>query len=294
MRELGKEKIVKIRDAILGDGKLIIIAGPCSIESREHIIEEAKALKTMGVDILRGGAFKPRTSPFDFQGLGFEGVEYLKEASEETNLPIVTEVLSEDFVDVMKDYVDAFQIGSRNMYNYALLKKIGRTNKPVILKRGFSATLKEWEMAAKYIEVEGNHNIIFCERGIRTFETELRNTLDFAGAYYIKEKTGYPVIVDPSHGTGKRELIEPMVRATLALGLDGVMIEVHPNPDQAKSDGQQTIDYENYEKIAKFVGEFYENRIWWWIFLWKGRLWNYKSSEWGAFIFRKTFKKAKK
>ena len=268
MRELGKEKIVKIRDVSVGSGKAIIIAGPCSIESREHIIEEAKALKTMGVDILRGGAFKPRTSPFDFQGLGFEGVEYLKEASEETNLPIVTEVLSEDFVDVMKDYVDAFQIGSRNMYNYVLLKKIGRTNKPVILKRGFSATLKEWEMAAKYIEVEGNHNIIFCERGIRTFETELRNTLDFAGAYYIKEKTGYPVIVDPSHGTGKRELIDPMVRATLALGLDGVMIEVHKNPDQAKSDGAQTIDYKNYEKIAKFVGEFYENRIWRWIFFW--------------------------
>lgn len=285
MRELGKEKIVKIRDVSVGSGKAIIIAGPCSIESREHIIEEARALKAMGVDILRGGAFKPRTSPFDFQGLGFEGVEYLKEASEETNLPIVTEVLSEDFVDVMKDYVDAFQIGSRNMYNYALLKKIGRTNKPVILKRGFSATLKEWEMAAKYIEVEGNHNIIFCERGIRTFETELRNTLDFAGAYYIKEKTGYPVIVDPSHGTGKRELIEPMVKATLALGLDGVMIEVHKNPDQAKSDGQQTIDYENYEKIAKFVGEFNENRIWWWTFLWKGRLWNYKSSGWGSSIF---------
>ena len=292
MRELGKGKIVKIRDVSVGSGKAIIIAGPCSIESREHIIEEARALKTMGVDILRGGAFKPRTSPFDFQGLGFEGVEYLKEASEETNLPIVTEVLSEDFVDIMKDYVDAFQIGSRNMYNYALLKKIGRTNKPVILKRGFSATLKEWEMAAKYIEVEGNHNIIFCERGIRTFETELRNTLDFAGAYYIKEKTGYPVIIDPSHGTGKRELIEPMVKATLALGLDGVMIEVHKNPDQAKSDGQQTIDYENYEKIAKFVGEFYENRIWWWIFFWQGRLWNYKSSEWGAFIYRKAFNKA--
>lgn len=285
MRELGKEKIVKIRDVSVGSGKVIIIAGPCSIESREHIIEEARALKAIGVDVLRGGAFKPRTSPFDFQGLGFEGVKYLKEASEETNLPIVTEVLSEDYVDSMKDYVDAFQIGSRNMYNYALLKKVGRTNKPVILKRGFSATLKEWEMAAKYIEAEGNHNIIFCERGIRTFETELRNTLDFAGAYYIKEKAGYPVIVDPSHGTGKRELIEPMVRATLALGLDGVMIEVHPNPDQAKSDGQQTIDYKSYEKIAKFVGEFNENRIWWWTFLWKGCLWNYKSSGWGSSIF---------
>ena len=275
---MSKGKIVKIRDVNVGGGKPIIIAGPCSIESREHIIEEAKALKARGIDILRGGAFKPRTSPFDFQGLGFEAVKYLKEASDKTNLPIVTEVLSEDHVDAMVDYVDAFQIGSRNMYNYALLKKVGKTMKPIILKRGFSATLREWEMAAKYIEVEGNHNIIFCERGIRTFETELRNTLDFAGAYYIKEKTGYPVIIDPSHGTGKRELIEPMVRATLALGLDGVMIEVHENPDLAKSDGQQTIDYETYEKIAKFLGEFNENRIWWWIFLWQGRLWNYKSS----------------
>lgn len=261
MSEMSKGKIVKIRDVNVGGGKPIIIAGPCSIESREHIIEEAKALKVRGIDILRGGAFKPRTSPFDFQGLGFEAVKYLKEASDKTNLPIVTEVLSEDHVDAMVDYVDAFQIGSRNMYNYALLKKVGKTMKPIILKRGFSATLREWEMAAKYIEVEGNHNIIFCERGIRTFETELRNTLDFAGAYYIKEKTGYPVIIDPSHGTGRRDFVEPMVRATLALGLDGVMIEVHENPDLAKSDGQQTIDYESYEKIAKFLGEFNENRI---------------------------------
>ena len=287
---MSKGKIVKIRDVKLGSGKPIIIAGPCSIESREHIIEEAKALKEMGIDILRGGAFKPRTSPFDFQGLGFEGLKYLKEASDMTNLPIVTEVLSEDHVDAMKDYVDAFQIGSRNMYNYALLKKVGKTNKPIILKRSFSANLREWEMAAKYIEVEGNHNIIFCERGIRTFETELRNTLDFAGAYYIKEKTGYPVIIDPSHGTGKRELIEPMVKATLALGLDGVMIEVHENPDQAKSDGPQTIDYEAYKKIAKILGEFNENRIWWWIFFWKGRFWNYKSSKGRPSLFKGTFK----
>lgn len=259
--KLSKNKIVKIRNINLGDGKPILIAGPCSIESREHIVNEAKDLKKIGVDIVRGGAFKPRTSPFDFQGIGFDAVKYLKEASEVTNLPIVTEVLSEDHVELIKDYVDVFQIGSRNMYNYALLKKVGKTNKPVILKRGFSATLKEWEMAAKYIELEGNKNIIFCERGIRTFETEMRNTLDLAGAYMIKEKTGYPVIVDPSHGTGKRELIEPMVRATLALGLDGVMIEVHSNPDEAKSDAAQTISYDTYEKIAKYVEDFNENRV---------------------------------
>lgn len=259
--KLSKGKIVKIKDVKVGGGKPIIIAGPCSIESREHIVDEALSLKKIGVDILRGGAFKPRTSPFDFQGLGFEAVKYLKEASEKSNLPIVTEVLSEDHVEEMKDYVDAFQIGSRNMYNYALLKKVGKTMKPIILKRGFSATLREWEMAAKYIEVEGNKNIILCERGIRTFETELRNTLDLAGAYTLKEKTGYPVIVDPSHGTGKRELIFPIVRAVLALGLDGVMIEVHPNPDEAMSDAAQTIDYKTYERIANYVGEFNENRI---------------------------------
>lgn len=258
---LSKGKIIKVRDLNIGDGRPLLIAGPCSIESRDHIIEEAKSLKKMGVDILRGGAFKPRTSPYDFQGLGFKGVEYLKEASEKTSLPIVTEVLSEDHVDMMRDYVDIFQIGSRNMYNYSLLKKVGKTKKPVILKRGFSATLREWEMAAKYIELEGNENIIFCERGIRTFETETRNTLDLAGAYILKEKTGYPVIVDPSHGTGKRELIEPMVKASLALDFDGVMIEVHPNPDDSKSDAAQTIDYETYEKISNYVRDFYENRI---------------------------------
>lgn len=159
----------------------------------------------------------------------------------------------------MKDYVDIFQIGSRNMYNYSLLKKVAKTNKPVILKRGFSATLYEWEMAAKYLEDGGNENIIFCERGIRTFETETRNTLDLAGAYILREKTGYPVIVDPSHGTGKRDLILPMTRATLSLGLDGVMIEVHENPDEALSDGAQTINYDLYKKVADYVGNFNED-----------------------------------
>lgn len=252
-------KIIRVKDTVIGGKKPVLIAGPCSIESREHITLEAKALKEMGVDIIRGGAFKPRTSPLDFQGIGFNGVEYLKEAADAVNLPFVTEVLSEDDVERMIDYVDIFQVGSRNMYNYALLKKIAKTNKPVILKRGFSATIYEWQMAAKYLEEGGNDNIIFCERGIRTFETETRNTLDLAGAYIIKEKTGYPVIVDPSHGTGKRDLIMPMTRATLALGLDGVMIEVHPNPDEAISDAAQTIGYDDYKKIADYVGKFNED-----------------------------------
>ena len=171
----------------------------------------------------------------------------------------MTEVLSEDHVETMVDYVDVFQIGARNMYNYSLLKKVGATGKPVLLKRGLAATLHEWEMAAKYIEQEGNDQIIFCERGIRTFETETRNTLDLAGAYLIKEKTGYPVIVDPSHGTGKRQLIEPMTKAALAMGADGVMVEVHSQPDEAWTDAAQTIDYITYRKIADQVREYNEN-----------------------------------
>lgn len=245
-----EKKVVNIGDLQIGGDKKIIIAGPCSIESRDHIIDEAVELKKIGVDILRGGAFKPRTSPYDFQGLGFEAVNYLKEAKDKTGLIIATEVLSESDVDKMKDLIDIFQIGSRNMYNYALLKKVARTGKPIILKRGFSATLNEWEMAGKYIELEGNSNIIFCERGIRTFERETRNTLDLAGAYLLKKKTSYPVIVDPSHGTGRRDLIEPLVRASLAMGLDGIMVEVHKCPDNAKSDAKQPLTTKLIKKLA--------------------------------------------
>lgn len=247
----GEKKIIKVKNVEIGNKKPVFIAGPCSIESKEHIIEEAKALKELGVDILRGGAFKPRTSPFDFQGLGFEGIKYIKEASEITGLPLVTEILSESDIDAMEEYVDMFQVGSRNMYNYSMLKKLGKTNKPVLLKRGFSATIKEWSMAAEYIAMGGNENIILCERGIRSFNDYTRNTLDLAGAVLAKNLTGLPVIVDPSHGTGLRELIEPMSDAALACGLDGLMIEVHQCPEKALSDARQTIDYETYEKIRK-------------------------------------------
>lgn len=244
-----KKSIVRIKDLEVGGGQPIFIAGPCSIESKEHIVEEAKELKNIGIDILRGGAYKPRTSPYDFQGIGFEGVKYLKEASDIIDKPFVTEVLSEYDVDKMVDYVDVFQVGSRNMYNYSLLKKLGETNTPIILKRGFSATIKEWVFASEYILKGGNTNIILCERGIRTFNDYIRNTLDLAGAVLAQKMTGYPVIVDVSHGTGVRELIEPMVRASIACGLDGVMIEVHENPDKALSDGKQTIDYDTYKRI---------------------------------------------
>lgn len=244
-------KVVKVKDIEIGGAKPVFIAGPCSIESKEHIIEEAKVLKEIGVDMLRGGAFKPRTSPYDFQGLGMDGVKYMKEASELTSVPIVTEVLSEEDIEVMEEYVDMFQVGSRNMYNYALLKKLGRTRKPVLLKRGFSATLKEWANAAEYISVGGNDNIVFCERGIRTFSDMTRNTLDLAGAVLLRQMTQRPVIADPSHATGIRSLIEPMTDASIACGLDGVIIEVHQCPERALSDGKQTIDYDTYERIIR-------------------------------------------
>lgn len=245
----GKKKIIKVKDLEIGGKKPIFIAGPCSIESEEHIIDEAKNLKKIGVDILRGGVFKPRTSPYDFQGLGFEALKYFKKAADNVDLPIITEVLSEDDIDRMLDYVDIFQVGSRNMYNYSLLKKLGKINKPVLLKRGFSASIKEWTMAAEYIAIGGNQNIILCERGIRTFNDYTRNTLDLAGAVVAKNLTGLPVIVDPSHGTGRRELIEPMTDAAIACGLDGVIIETHRDPDKALSDAAQTINYSEYKKI---------------------------------------------
>lgn len=248
----GKEnKHIQLANLEIGGEKPVLIAGPCSIESRDHIVKEAEFLKDLDIDIIRGGAYKPRTSPDSFQGIGFEGVKYLRQAADMTGLPMITEVLSEDDIEKMEDYVDIFQVGSRNMYNYALLKKLGKTNKPVMLKRGFSASIREWASAAEYIEKGGNDQIIFCERGIRTFERSTRNTLDLMGAYLLKEKTSRPVIIDPSHGTGRRDLILPACRAALAMGFDGVMVEVHPNPDKALSDGDQTLDYESFKELAQ-------------------------------------------
>lgn len=244
-------KTVKIKDIEIGLGKPVFIAGPCSIESKDHIFKEAKALKEIGVDILRGGAYKPRTNPESFQGLGFEAVKYLYEAGKEYNLPVITEVMSEYDVEKIIDYVDIFQVGSRNMYNYSLLKLLGKVDKPILLKRGFSATIGEWMGAADYISSQGNDEIIFCERGIRSFTDMTRNTLDLAGAVLIKQLTHRPVIADPSHATGTRSLIEPMTAASIACGLDGVLIEVHQCPDKAFSDGKQTIDHDVYRKIRE-------------------------------------------
>ncbi|MEA3423495.1 MAG: 3-deoxy-7-phosphoheptulonate synthase [Bacillota bacterium] len=254
-----KIKKVKVKDVVFGGEKPVVIAGSCSVESREQIVELAKKLKAIGVDVLRGGAFKPRTSPYSFQGLGEEGLKYLKEASEITGIPVVSELMEASDIELLCKYVDIIQIGSRNMHNYALLKAAGELNKPVLLKRGMSATIKEWILAAEYIAYHGNKNIILCERGIRTFDNYTRNTLDLAAVPIMKKETGLPVIVDPSHGTGIRELIRPLSLAAIAVGADGIMIEVHEDPDNALSDGEQSLDVDQYEDLFNKIRNDYKH-----------------------------------
>lgn len=243
----------KIRDLVVGGDKKIMIAGPCSVESREQIIETAKALKVIGVDMLRGGVFKPRTSPYAFQGLGIEGLKYLKEASEITGLPIITECMEEKYLEIVSDYADVIQIGSRNMYNYPLLKAVSKMDKPVMLKRGISATIKEWVMSAEYLASEGKTNIILCERGVRSVDSYTRNMLDLTAVPIMKTETGLPVFVDPSHGIGIRELMLPMSKAAIACGADGLMIEVHINPDEALCDGEQSLTIEQYKELYETI-----------------------------------------
>jgi len=251
-RVLREKQIVKINNKLSFGERPVMIAGPCTIETEEQFFETAKGLKEIGVDVLRGGAFKPRTSPYAFQGLGEEGLKIMHKVGKVLDIPVVSELMDETTLGMLDQYVDILQIGSRNMYNYALLKVVGKTRKPVILKRGMSATIHEWIMAAEYIASHGNHNIILCERGVRTFDTYTRNTLDLAAVPIMKMETGLPVIVDPSHGTGKRELIEPMSKAAMACGADGLMVEVHYRPEEALCDGPQSLDLEMYKK-------FYEN-----------------------------------
>ena len=234
--------VVMVADVAIGAGDLIVIAGPCSVESRQQIRETARRVKAAGARILRGGAYKPRTSPYEFQGLGEKALEWLAEAREASGLPVVTEVLSPEDVDMVGDYADMLQVGARNMQNYALLRKLATSPKPVLLKRGPAATIREWLLAAEYILSGGNPNVVLCERGIRTFETATRNTLDLAGAALVKELSHLPVLVDPSHGTGQRRLVPPASRAAAAIGADGLIIEVHPCPDEAWSDGEQSLD----------------------------------------------------
>jgi 3-deoxy-7-phosphoheptulonate synthase len=245
--------VIKIKDIQIGNGDFTIIAGPCSVENSEMIISTAQYVKSMGAAILRGGAFKPRTSPYAFQGLKEEGLELLKTASREAHIPVVSEVLDPRDVEIIYDYVDMFQIGSRNMQNFALLKEVGKTDKPILLKRGMAATIEDFVMAAEYVAAEGNDQIILCERGIRTFENLTRNTLDLAAVPILKKLCKLPVIVDPSHGTGIRDLVLPMSLAALAVGADGIMVEVHPDPACALSDADQSLSFEDFEALAKRI-----------------------------------------
>ena len=262
-REFKKENsIIKIKEGVeIGGREIVIIAGPCSIESRDQLFSVAKSVKESGAKILRGGAFKPRTSPYSFQGLGEEGLKLLKEAAEKFNIATVTEVMDPRDVELIAGYTDILQIGARNMQNFNLLKEVGQTKKPVILKRGLAATIKETLMSAEYILSEGNFNVIICERGIRTFAVQTRNTLDLSAVCSIKQLSHLPVIVDPSHATGKWGYVEPMSLAAIAAGADGLMIEVHPNPEEALSDGPQQLIPEKFSalmekgrKIAAVVG----------------------------------------
>ena len=254
--------IINIDDGLrVGDKELMIIAGPCSVESYEQVIEIAKRVKKSGAKYLRGGVFKPRTSPYEFQGLGYEGLEILKRVREETGLKIVTEIMSVDDVDLFEKEVDVIQVGSRNMQNFDLLKRLGKINKPILLKRGLSASIEEWLLAAEYIMNEGNPNVILCERGIRTYENETRNTLDISAVPLVKKVSHLPIIVDPSHASGKRWMIEPLSKAAIAVGADGLIIEVHNDPDNALSDGKQSITLDmldnlidNIKPIANIIG----------------------------------------
>lgn len=248
----------KIGEHTFGQGFFNIIAGPCSVENEDQIFQIAEFVASLNAKVLRGGAFKPRSSPYSFQGLGEKGLKLLKEAATAYNLLSVSEIMDGEDLPMMEEYVDILQIGARNMQNYSLLKKIGKSSKPVLLKRGLSATYKEFLMSAEYILSGGNQRVILCERGIRTFETHTRNTLDLAAVPILKELSHLPIIVDPSHGTGMRSLITPMSRAAVAAGADGLMIEVHPQPDQARSDAAQTISFNQFKEIVESVRLIHE------------------------------------
>lgn len=240
---------VQVGDLSIGGKGVHVMAGPCAVECEEQLMQVARLVKEAGATILRGGAYKPRTSPYSFQGLGEEGLKLLAQAREATGLKIVTEVTAVEHLPLVIEYADILQVGARNMQNFHLLKEIGKTGKPVLLKRGPCATFEEWILAAEYIMAEGNFNVIFCERGIRTFETYTRNTLDLSSVPVIKQLTHLPIVVDPSHGTGKWQLVKPMALAAVAAGADGLMIEVHPNPSEALSDGPQSLTPENFKAL---------------------------------------------
>jgi 3-deoxy-7-phosphoheptulonate synthase len=243
---------VEVGGVVIGGEEAVVIAGPCSVESREQLFSTARAVKAAGATLLRGGAYKPRTSPYDFQGLGLEALRLLREVREQVGLPVVTEVMSTNDIELISTYADMLQVGARNMQNYDLLRQLAKANRPILLKRGPSATVKEWLLAAEYLLAGGNKNVVLCERGIKTFESEMtRNTLDLAAVALVRQLSHLPVIADPSHGTGKRELIAPASRAALAIGADGLIIEVHPCPERALSDGAQSLNLDEFAALMK-------------------------------------------
>jgi 3-deoxy-7-phosphoheptulonate synthase len=264
-RDIKKERtVIELQGHTIGGPRFTVMAGPCSIESEEQIHQTAAYVVAAGAQILRGGAFKPRTSPYEFQGLGEEGLQYMQAAAKAHGLLSVSEVMDTQEIDLVASYVDILQIGARNMQNYSLLKQVGRTGKPILLKRGLSATYMDFLMAAEYILHAGNPNVILCERGIRTFETYARNTLDIAAVPILRELTHLPIIVDPSHGTGLRSIVPPMAYAALAAGADGIMVEVHPEPDKAVSDAKQTITPQAFSDmmgVLKKIGQAIDVKV---------------------------------
>lgn len=247
---------IKIGNTSIGGKELIIMSGPCAVECEEQVMETAKAIKHSGAQILRGGAYKPRTSPYSFQGLEEDGLKLMREAGDETGLSIVCEVTSLRAIEAAAKYVDMLQIGARNMQNFYLLKEAGKTGLPVLLKRGLSATIDEWLNASEYIMAEGNPSVVLCERGIRTFETATRNTLDLSAIPVIKEKSHLPIVVDPSHATGVRDYVAPLSKASVACGCDGLMIETHPNPTKALSDGPQSLTFDQFDALCRELKPF--------------------------------------
>lgn len=250
-----EDTVIDIAGHKIGGGNTVIIAGPCSVESEEQLMTIAQQIKISGAQLLRGGAYKPRTSPYSFQGLGIQGLELLRRAKELTGMPIVTECISVDTVELVAEYADVIQVGARNMQNFALLKKVGQTDRAVLLKRGMSATIDELLMAAEYILAEGNERVILCERGIRTYETYTRNTLDISAIVAIKELSHLPIICDPSHAAGKWELVTPLAKAAIAAGADGLMVEVHHQPEMALSDGNQSLKPEKFQHLVAAVNQ---------------------------------------
>jgi len=240
-----------VRDAVIGGGRLALLAGPCAVESEEQTTALAELVAAAGAGFLRGGAFKPRTSPYSFQGLGEEGLRLLRRAADRCGLAVVTEVMDASHLALVERYADMLQVGSRNMHNYALLREVGKSRKPVLLKRGMSATVEEWLLAAEYVLAQGNHQVALCERGVRTFETYTRNTLDLSSVPIVQGLSHLPVIVDPSHATGRRDLVPTMARAAVAAGADGLMIEVHPQPEAALSDGMQSLYPTQFENLVR-------------------------------------------